>query len=248
MSTVDTSIVRTRSLVLTPRRTAVALIAAAVLTNAGFTVLGSVFNYPDVLDEPSGEVLARFREHQSTVTLWFTVLALSAALFAPIAIGVGRLRADRTMRLAVRAGVAAAFVQAIGLLRWPLLVPFFARRAASSNPQTVADAESHFHNVGTILGTALGETVGYALTAAWTALVVVSLGARFAGRAFVAVGALSAVMIVAGVLSPLDLPGIDLVNFAGYVLWSGWLVWFAVRLLTSRTASTPEEYPSARFR
>jgi hypothetical protein len=33
------------------------------------------------------------------------------------------------------------------------------------------------------------------------------------------------------VLSPLDLPVIDLANFVGYVLWSAWLVAFAVLLV-----------------
>ena len=38
--------------------TATLLILAAVLANVGFTALGSIFNYPDVLDEPAGKVLA----------------------------------------------------------------------------------------------------------------------------------------------------------------------------------------------
>jgi hypothetical protein len=38
--------------------TATLLITAAVLTNAAFTVLGMVFNYPDVLKQPVEEVLA----------------------------------------------------------------------------------------------------------------------------------------------------------------------------------------------
>ncbi|HEX6683680.1 MAG TPA: hypothetical protein VF062_12835, partial [Candidatus Limnocylindrales bacterium] len=80
--------------------TAALLIAAAVLTNAAFTVLGSVFNYPDVLKEPAGSVLADFRAAQGQVTLWFTVLALAAALFVPIAIGVGKLSTRPAMRIA----------------------------------------------------------------------------------------------------------------------------------------------------
>ena len=75
--------------------TAVLLILAAVLANLAFTALGSIFNYPDVLDEPAGQVLASFREHEGAVSAWFAVLALSAALFAPIAIGVGRLSSAR---------------------------------------------------------------------------------------------------------------------------------------------------------
>src|SRR3954465_13381889 len=78
--------------------TAVLLILAAVLANLGFTALGSIFNYPDVLDEPAGKVLASFRDHQSAVSGWFVVLALASALLAPIAIGVGRLSTKRGMR------------------------------------------------------------------------------------------------------------------------------------------------------
>ena len=63
--------------------TATLLIAAAVLTNAAFTVLGTVFNYPDVLGEPVEDILAAFRANQTTVVAWFAVMALSAALFAP---------------------------------------------------------------------------------------------------------------------------------------------------------------------
>src|SRR6188472_4281430 len=109
--------------------TALLLILAAILANVAFTALGSIFNYPDVLDEPAGDVLASFREHQGAVTAWFSVLALSAALLAPIAIGVGRLSQERAMRIAVRVGIAAAVVQVIGLLRWPLLVPGYASDA-----------------------------------------------------------------------------------------------------------------------
>ena len=75
-----------------------------MLANLAFTALGSIFNYPDVLDEPAADVLASFRAHEGAVSAWFTVLALSAALMAPIAIGVGRLSSDPRMRIAVRSG------------------------------------------------------------------------------------------------------------------------------------------------
>ena len=39
---------------MNPKLTASLLILAAVLANVGFTALGSIFNYPDVLDEPAG--------------------------------------------------------------------------------------------------------------------------------------------------------------------------------------------------
>jgi hypothetical protein len=211
--------------------TASLLILAAVLANVGFTALGSIFNYPDVLDEPAGQVLAAFRDNESAVGGWFTVLALSAALLAPIAIGVGRLSSQRAMRIAVPVGIAAAVVQVVGLLRWPLLVPGYASDAASSDAGVAAAARDSFTTASDILGTAIGETLGYLLTATWTALVVVALARRFAGAWFVALGATSAVLVFVGVFSPLDLPLIDTANFLGYVLWSIWLIAFAVVIL-----------------
>jgi hypothetical protein len=200
--------------------TAALLILAAVLANVAFTALGSIFNYPDVLDEPAGSVLASFRAHEGAVSAWFAVLALSAALMAPIAIGVGRLSNARPMRIAVWVGIAAATVQVIGLMRWPILVPGYA----------ASDNRDAFTTASDILGTAIGETIGYALTALWTALVIAALGRSF-GRWFAWLGGLAAALVLVGVISPLDLPVVDTANFFGYVLWSIWLIAFGVVLL-----------------
>lgn len=216
---------------MTARRTAALLILAAVLANLGFTALGSIFNYPDVLDEPAAGVLADFRDHQGAVSTWFAVLAFSAFLLAPIAIGVGRLSTARAMRIAVPVGIAAAAVQVIGLLRWPILVPGYASDAASANAAVAADGRDAFTTASDILGTAIGETLGYLLTATWTLLVVVALGRHFAGRWFPILGGISAALVVVGVFSPLDLSGVDTANFFGYVLWSIWLIAFGVALL-----------------
>jgi hypothetical protein len=211
--------------------TAFLLILVAVLATAGFTALGSIFNYPDVLDEPAGAVLADFRDSQTAVAGWFAILALSSALFAPIAIGVGRLSSARAMRIAVRVGIAAAVVQVIGLARWPILVPGYASDAASADPGVAAAGRDSFTTASDILGTAIGETLGYLLTATWTLLVIVALGRRYAGRSFQAVGGLAAVLVFAGVFSPLGLPVIDTANFLGYVLWCLWLIALGVVIL-----------------
>lgn len=211
--------------------TAILMILAAVLANLGFTALGSIFNYPDVLDEPAGKVLASFRDQQGAVSTWFVVLAVAAALLAPVAIGVGKLSTERAMRIAVPVGITAAVVQVVGLLRWPILVPGFASDAASSSTSVASSARDSFTTVSDILGTAIGETLGYFLTAAWTVLVVVALGRRYAGRWFQVLGIASAALVFVGVFSPLDVAGVDAANFIGYVLWSVWLVAFGVVVL-----------------
>ncbi len=96
----------------------------------------------------------------------------------------------------------------------------------ATDPARAVQAIDRFELAGTVLGTAIGETAGYALTAAWTLLVLASLRRR--PRWFVALGSIAAVMVLSGVLIPLGVPGTDMANFLGYVLWSVWLSAFAV--------------------
>ena len=124
-------------------------------------------------------------------------------------------------------------------------------RRAGHRPAALADPRarlrgrrrhaSAFTTASDILGTAIGETLGYLLTATWTVLVIVALGRRYAGRWFQVLGAASAALVLVGVLSPLGLPVIDTANFFGYVLWSIWLIAFGVVILVHerRAASAP---------
>jgi Domain of unknown function (DUF4386) len=196
------------------------LVLAVVLVNAAFIGLGSVFEYPDILQEDADEILDKFRADEGTIVALFSMLALGAALLAPIAVIVGRLADNDLGRWSIRVGIAAAAVQVIGLLRWPLIVPGLADD----------DDTDTFETIHTWLGTVVGETFGYALTAVWTVLIIFALGRRLAGRWFEFLGLAAAVLIALGVLVPLDVPGADFANFVGYVLWSLWLLALAVLL------------------
>lgn len=210
------------------------MVAAAVLANVAFAALGAVFDYPDVLKQPADDVLAAFRSSQLAVTAGFLALALSSAVLAPVAVGVGRLADSRAMRWAVPVGVAAAVVQVVGLLRWPLLVPGWAATASGDDLAAATAARVAFGTANRVLGTLIGETGGYLLTAGWTGLVLAALGTVFAGRLFFTLGGVAAALVLPGVLSPLGLPLVDQANFVGYILWSVWLVVFAVVLFGQR--------------
>ncbi|MEV0297201.1 DUF4386 family protein [Nocardia sp. NPDC050710] len=217
-----------------PWSTIALLVAAPITLNLAFAGLGSAFDYPDILHKPGAEVLELFRADQDTIALWFGVLAVAALAMAPLSILVGRLHRSATMRVAVYLGMAAAVVQAVGLLRWPLLVPTLAARAATEGPES--GAVHTFELLSTILGTTLGETCGYALTAAWTACTVTALRARLP-RWFTVLGYASALLIATGVPVPLGISALATTNFIGYVLWSGWLLAFATLLVVDPPAS-----------
>jgi hypothetical protein len=215
----------------TARLAATALITAAGLAIAGFTALGSVFEYPQILDEPTSDVLALYRDHQGAVTGWFLVLVISAALLAPAGILLGRLAGGSLGRWIAGVGVAAATVQVVGLQRWVTLVPGISRDALDASRR--AEAEDRFELWHTVLGKVVGETVGYALTAAFTVLVVLALS-RWILPAWLAwAGYLAAALIATGVVIPV-LDAASLTNFAGYVLWCLWLLGVGALLLRVR--------------
>ncbi|MGZ5403890.1 MAG: DUF4386 family protein [Nocardioides sp.] len=236
MTTIDRTPVLTidRS---TARRAGAALALASGLAIAGFTVLGSVFEYPQILEEPTADILALFRQHQDTVMGWFLVLAISAALMAPAGIWLGRIAGGRLGRWIAGVGIAAATVQVVGLQRWVTLVPGISDDAL--DPAQRANAEDRFELLHTVLGKAIGETFGYALTATFTVLVVIALSNSILPRWLALTGYAAAVLIATGVVIPV-VEAASLTNFAGYVAWCAWLLAVAAVLFR-----VPAHHPTA---
>jgi len=220
----------------TARLAGTALALASVLAIAGFTALGSVFAYPQILHEPTSDILALYRQHQTAVMGWFGVLIVSAALMAPAGVWVGRLAGGTLGRAIAGVGVAAAAVQVVGLQRWLTLVPGFSQDAL--DPGRRASAEQRFQLWHSVLGTGVGETAGYTFTALFTVLVVLALGRSLLPRWLAVAGLVAAGLIVTGVLVPL-VRAASLSNFAGYLLWCVWLIAVAIVLFRFRPSAKP---------
>lgn len=219
----------------TRRLAATGMAGAALLAIAGFSALGQIFDYPKILKEPTAEILASYRAHQGAISAWFLVLAISATLLAPVGLLLGRIAGGRAGRWIGGLGIAAATVQVIGLSRWFLLVPSISDDATV--PSRTADAHHTFELLHTWLGKALGETVGYALTATFTVLVVMTVTATIARRWLAYLGYASAALIATGVLIPLGLGAASVTNFVGYVAWCLWLLAMAVALWRASEAA-----------
>jgi hypothetical protein len=81
------------------------------------------------------------------------------------------------LSLATAAGLLAALVQFLGLIRWPFVVPYLARTATdpATSPATKDAIDVTFQTLNRFLGVAVGEHLGYLFMGAWTALVGVAL-------------------------------------------------------------------------
>lgn len=212
-------------------KAAIALATASCLAIAGFTALGAVFDYPQILKQPTADILALYREHQTQIVAWFAVLTVSSALMAPAAHWLGRLAGGTLGRWIAATGIAAAAVQVIGLQRWVFLVPGISRDAF--DPAQRAAAEARFEFFHNLLGRVIGETIGYALTATFTILVAVALTGTVLPRWLAVTGQVAAGLIATGVIVPI-VGFATLTNFAGYVMWCAWLLALAWQLVRRR--------------
>jgi hypothetical protein len=224
--------------------TGVFLIALPILFNVTFGLLAARFDYPDVLREPTSEVLSRFREGGASLILIWWGFAISAVLFAPLVVLLAGELGDANgtiVSMSILFGVLAAVVQFLGLIRWPFLVPYLAREAADAKPRSSREeaVDVVFQSFNRYLGVAIGEYLGYALTGAWSI---------FAGVALIQGSDVPAWLGVIGlVIGPLFL--VSSLEFLGpfepggwklagqltpiaYILWSLWLVAIGVAFLT----------------
>lgn len=212
------------------RPVAAALAALAIGFNLPFQQLALTFDYPGILRAEPAVILDRFAAGGPALILTWYAFALSALMFLPVgmahALGAGRI--TRFPALATAAAITAALAgltQALGLLRWVMVVPGL---AASGDVEGFA----LIHAFG---GVALGEHLGQTLTAVHVGLI--ALMQRQEGRGLTAgLGALTTLLILAGSLEGVALAigtagqTFGLLAVAGYLALTFWMLASALGL------------------
>jgi hypothetical protein len=224
----------------------VTTIALALGFNIPFAILGSTFDYPDILRQPAAMVLERFHAGGAGLVLTWYAFMLSAILMVPVAAALAaQLREVRdlaTLRsIAFASGAAAGTLQAIGLSRWVFVVPGIARIQAdpASTDVARAQAQASFDLLNNWGGVAIGEHLGQVFTVLFVAslasaqLVSASRLAKSAGIA----GVLAALLVAVGLGEGLMLatgndPGmLGLFTVVGYLAFTLWLILTGTTLL-----------------
>lgn len=200
--------------------------------NVPYAILALRFDYPGILREPPARILAAFAEGGAGLVLAWYAFASAAMLFVPVSLGLalGAGRAAARPGLAVAAavlGALAGLAQAMGLLRWVMVVPGLAARPDG------ADLLAPFHAYA---GVAIGEHLGMLLTAGFAAAMAAAHGDE-GKRGLAALGALTALAIAAGAFEGLALAlgrdgsAFGMAAVAGYLLLTGWLAWAGADVL-----------------
>jgi hypothetical protein len=206
--------------------TAAILIIVPLVFTLMFALLGSSFEYPDILRKPVSHILERFSAGGSgLVALWYGMFA-SALFFTALPVLVRRMYPERSLMLdlGVTFGVLAGLVQALGFARWVFLVPALAATNAdpSSSEATRAAVTVVFDAFNRYAGMGIGEHLGYLFTALWTLTVALPLISR--SRILGVTGVIFAIGILTGLLEPAGIALAGTINAFSYIAWSVWMV------------------------
>jgi len=232
-----------RTLLTTQVLTGLLLLILPLAYNLLYTVLARTFDYPDILRQPTSQILDRFAAGGSRLVLTWWGFAMSAVLLAPAVVLLSATLSDANptiLALASATGLLAALVQFLGLIRWPFAVPHLARLAGdpATTPATSDAIEVTFQILNRYLGVAVGEHLGYLFTGLWTALAGVALiQSDLLHPLFGVVGLLLAPLFLLGSLEfvgPFEPRGWRLAGTLvplAYIGWSLWLLALGIGLL-----------------
>jgi hypothetical protein len=210
------------------RTTAIVFIVTPILFMTFFTLLSINFEYPDILREPTDHILTLFDEGGTgLIWTWYGMVA-SALLFIPLALLTYRALPDAPfIKTATTFGILAGVMQALGLVRWPFVVPYLAETYLdpASSEATKAAVEVVFQGFHRYAGVALGEHLGFMFTAFWTVLLSIGMmRSPIFKPALAYMGIVLGVGIFMGVLEPVGWEVAAEINAWAYTLWALWLI------------------------
>ena len=224
----------------------VLLVAVPLVFTAGFTGLQMTFDYPDILRHPAGEVLTRFASAGWDLHAYWYAMMLAALGMIPASVLAALhfwQRDNALAGLSAAFGILAGLVQALGLIRWVVLVPGLASAYVAPGATDIdrAMAASIFDATNLYLGVGVGEHLGYLFTGVWTLLVAALIFP--AHRILSVTGAALSFTVMAGMLEPFGVPGAAATNAIGFSLWALWALLLGVALLMRRVpvmTATPQ--------
>lgn len=231
---------------MTIRRITGALLIAAVLAfTAATTVLSATFDWPDILREPAGTVLAAFQAGGTPlVWTWFATAWTYALLGAPMLLLSDALARPR-LAAAGMVGAASVLLSLIGFLRWVFVVPPLAEAWSAGDAAGRAAVEAAWTAQHQFGGALLGEHLGQVLAIVWSVWVsVIALRGGVLPRAigWTGLAASGLYLLNQGDVLATAVPGFpvwDMAGLLGSTAWALWIVALGVVLLRT-PAATPQ--------
>jgi len=216
--------------------TGIFFITGAILVNVPYTLLIVNFDYPDILRQPTAEILAKFQAGgDADIYTWLAF----AWIGLPILLGTVMLKrvlekeASPFLEMATALGVIGFFVQLIGLLRWVFVVPVLARLFTDPTTDSVTKTSISgvFVAVHQYGGVVLGEHLGQFFTILWMSIIsgVIYKSKMFSKWiAWLGWSASAVYLLAQSELLATAIPNFPVIGWAGLLGSLLWLVWMMI--------------------
>lgn len=221
--------------------TASVLIAEIVAVTVPVAILGSKFNFPEILRQPAADAITLFKQNGAFIVLGYYIFLISALLFIPLSYMLQNTfkesAAQTANRLLVGCGIAIALLQSIGFIRWIFTMPYLTETYFSNlkNQEVVSIV---YEMLNRYAGMSIGEHLGFLAMGSWTiCLGIVILKHRKFYNWVGAMGIIIGMLLVISVSEHFGGTQADLfgkVNFIANTLWTVWLLIIAVMLIRLR--------------
>ena len=227
--------------------TAATLIFLGIYINIPFSILGVNFDYPNILRQPTGQVLTMFKQGGSTLIATWYAFAIAALLMILVTKLIQQILQDEHKHLtsiATTFGVLAGISQVLGLIRWVFVVPMLADAYTDPNSSEAAKSAAMmvFQGFHRYAGVAIGEHLGQLFTALWIVLISVAMlnstiFRRWQGFVGIAISAMMLLGLVEGFATVIkfDAGIFGVLTPIAFILLSIWMISLGVSLIRRKT-------------
>ncbi|HPI05754.1 MAG TPA: DUF4386 domain-containing protein [Saprospiraceae bacterium] len=209
------------------------LILAGIALFIPYSILSATFEYPVILRQDVGVILTKFHEGGNSLIWTWWAFAMVGLPLLPAYVLIGQKLENKLpfVRWATYIGVISLIVQMLGLLRWTFVVPVLADNYLTGNEMTKEAAKVAFQVIHQYGGVVLGEHVGQLFTIIWTVMICYAfeklhLMPRWLTR--FGYGASAIYLLAQTELFATVMPGFPVVDLAGFIGSTLWLVWLIV--------------------
>lgn len=223
----------------TEKTIGILLIVSGILLFIPYTILSITFEYPQILRQDIGFVLNKFHDGgNALIWTWWTFAMVGLPLLPAYVLLGQKLEAKLPLvRWVTYIGVISLIVQMLGLLRWTFVVPVLANSYVTGNEMAKEAAKIAFQVIHQYGGVVLGEHIGQLFTIIWTIGMSYTFGRLnlmpkwliWFGYITSFIYFLAQTELFATVMP--GFPVLDLAGLIGSTLWLVWLIVVGVKLL-----------------
>jgi Domain of unknown function (DUF4386) len=217
------------------------LIAEVITVIVPVAILGSQFNFPDILRQPAADAFTLFKQNEKSIIAGYYIFLVSSLLFIPLSYLLQHRFKDSVAKTAshvlIGCGTATTLFQSIGFIRWIFTMPYLTESYFNS-PENRNTIIIIYEMLNRYAGMGIGEHLGFLAMGSWTIClgIIILKHRRFynwMGYAGVFIGSLLIVSI-AEHFGGLQAQLFGKINFIANTLWTVWLVIIAILLIKLR--------------